>query len=146
MDEFFDSSPKKRKKVNKSPLILGISAFGHDSSCVLIDEQSGKIIFALTEERFSNVKHDSGFPAASISKIKERVLKDRLGLINHIALNFDSSSNVSFLKNFLNSSIDKKTATLVIKELLKYIDNAQIIHPDFFPLNYNIRTTKINKC
>ena len=55
-----------------------------------------------------------------------------------------ASPHISFLKDFLKSSIDKKTAILVIKELLQYIDNAQIIHPDFFPLNYITHILKEN--
>ncbi|MBU2025928.1 MAG: carbamoyltransferase [Patescibacteria group bacterium] len=40
--------------------ILGISAYYHDSAvCVLRD---GEIIAAAEEERFSRIKHDSGFP------------------------------------------------------------------------------------
>ena len=44
MDDYSDCPPNKNKRVDKVPLILGISAFGHDSSCVLIDEKSGKIL------------------------------------------------------------------------------------------------------
>ncbi len=54
--------------------ILGISCFYHDSAAALID--NGKIIAAAEEERFSRIKHDSGFPTHAIkfcldkSKIK----------------------------------------------------------------------------
>ena len=45
-------------------VILGISAFYHDSAaCILID---GKIIAAAQEERFSRKKHDSSFPKNAI--------------------------------------------------------------------------------
>lgn len=44
--------------------ILGISCFYHDSAAVLIDD--GKIVAAAEEERFSRVKHDSGFPTRAI--------------------------------------------------------------------------------
>lgn len=44
--------------------ILGISCFYHDSAAVLIDD--GKIIAAAEEERFSRIKHDSGFPNHAI--------------------------------------------------------------------------------
>lgn len=40
--------------------ILGISAFYHDSAACLIKD--GEIIAAAQEERFSRIKHDSGFP------------------------------------------------------------------------------------
>ena len=46
------------------PLILGISAFYHDSSATLVDGQ--KIIAAAQEERFSRKKHDSNFPTEAI--------------------------------------------------------------------------------
>lgn len=44
--------------------ILGISCYYHDSAAVLIDD--GKIIAAAEEERFSRVKHDSGFPSHAV--------------------------------------------------------------------------------
>ena len=47
--------------------ILGISAFYHDSSAALIKD--GKIIYAIQEERFTRIKHDSSFPKESIKYI-----------------------------------------------------------------------------
>ena len=44
--------------------ILGISCFYHDSAAVLI--QDGRIVAAAEEERFTRVKHDSGFPEEAI--------------------------------------------------------------------------------
>lgn len=44
--------------------ILGISAYFHDSSAVLI--QDGHILCAAQEERFSRKKHDESFPKQSI--------------------------------------------------------------------------------
>jgi carbamoyltransferase len=40
--------------------ILGISAYYHDSSAVLIKD--GKIVAAVEEERFTRTKHDNSFP------------------------------------------------------------------------------------
>ena len=40
--------------------ILGISAYYHDSAAALLVD--GKIVAAAHEERFSRIKHDSGFP------------------------------------------------------------------------------------
>jgi carbamoyltransferase len=49
--------------------ILGISAFYHDSAAaILID---GELIAAGQEERFSRIKHDSGFPAHAIKYVLE---------------------------------------------------------------------------
>jgi carbamoyltransferase len=44
--------------------ILGISAFYHDSAAALV--QDGAIVAAAQEERFTRVKHDSGFPARAV--------------------------------------------------------------------------------
>ena len=49
--------------------ILGISAFYHDSAAaILID---GELIAAAQEERFTRIKHDSGFPAHAIKYVLE---------------------------------------------------------------------------
>jgi carbamoyltransferase len=45
-------------------VVLGISAFYHDSAAALVAE--GKIIAAVQEERFTRKKHDDGFPANAI--------------------------------------------------------------------------------
>jgi carbamoyltransferase len=44
--------------------ILGISAFYHDSAAALIVD--GQVVAAAQEERFTRVKHDSGFPARAV--------------------------------------------------------------------------------
>ena len=48
----------------KLTIILGISAFYHDSAASLIID--GDIIAAVQEERFTRKKHDSKFPNNSI--------------------------------------------------------------------------------
>ena len=45
--------------------ILGISCYYHDSAAALV--QSGRILAAAQEERFSRRKHDPGFPAGAIA-------------------------------------------------------------------------------
>ncbi len=63
-------------------IILGISAFYHDSASALIID--GQIIAAAQEERFSRKKHDSSFPIQAI----EYVLKEgkiSLREVDHIA-------------------------------------------------------------
>ncbi len=46
-------------------LILGVSAFYHDSAAVLL--RDGAIVGAVQEERFSRRKHDSAFPREAIA-------------------------------------------------------------------------------
>src|SRR5579871_678145 len=47
-------------------LILGISAFYHDSAACLIKD--GEILFAAQEERFTRIKHDRSFPVNAIAR------------------------------------------------------------------------------
>jgi carbamoyltransferase len=44
--------------------ILGISCYYHDAAAALL--QSGQLVAAAEEERFSRIKHDFGFPAQAI--------------------------------------------------------------------------------
>lgn len=48
-----------------SHIIVGISAFYHDSAAALI--RDGEIVAAAQEERFSRIKHDAGFPAQALA-------------------------------------------------------------------------------
>ena len=45
-------------------LILGVSAFYHDSAAAII--RDGEIIAAAQEERFTRKKHDAGFPVHAV--------------------------------------------------------------------------------
>ena len=56
--------PKSR--FGKRRCYLGIAALTHDTSVSLVDSDSGEILYAQSEERFSNVKHDSGFPIGCV--------------------------------------------------------------------------------
>lgn len=48
-------------------IILGISAFYHDSAAALI--VNGNVIAALEEERFTRIKHDNHFPIMAITRL-----------------------------------------------------------------------------
>lgn len=45
-------------------LILGISAFYHDSAACIV--RDGEVVAAVQEERFSRIKHDAGFPRQAV--------------------------------------------------------------------------------
>ena len=72
--------------------ILGINAFHGDSSACLLDD--GRLVAAVEEERFRRQKHWAGFPTLSI-----RYCLQAAGIsiadIDHVALNQDSSANLS---------------------------------------------------
>jgi len=120
----------------EAALVLGISVFGHDSSCALVDATSGDILYAMTEERFSNVKHDGGFPTASLALLLERIDQEKLGWISHVALNIDPAISVERLKAELVNCLNAESACLLINEFDRLLETADILHPDYFPLNY----------
>ena len=47
--------------------ILGISAFYHDSAAAMVID--GEVIAAVQEERFSRIKHDSGYPFNAVNYV-----------------------------------------------------------------------------
>ncbi len=48
----------------KTPLILGLSGYYHDSAACLV--AGGRIVAAAQEERFTRIKHDAAFPARAV--------------------------------------------------------------------------------
>lgn len=63
-------------------VILGISAFYHDSAAALLID--GEIIAAAQEERFSRKKHDAGFPKYAIRYCLDQAGID-LGEVDQVA-------------------------------------------------------------
>ncbi len=61
--------------------ILGISAFYHDSAAALID--SGEIISAAQEERFTRKKHDARFPKNAINNVLKEA-NSSLDQVDHV--------------------------------------------------------------
>ena len=50
--------------MTKPSIVLGVSAFYHDSAATIV--RDGHIIAAAQEERFSRIKHDASFPTQAI--------------------------------------------------------------------------------
>lgn len=63
-------------------LILGISAYYHDSSAALIKD--GKVVAAVEEERFTRKKHDNSFPLAAIDFCMKQAGVD-INKVNYVA-------------------------------------------------------------
>ena len=62
-------------------VILGISAFYHDSAAALLID--GKIVSAAQEERFTRKKHDANYPFHAIEYVLENS-KLKLTDVDHI--------------------------------------------------------------
>ena len=71
--------------------ILGINAYHGDASAALIVD--GQLVAAVEEERFTRVKHDTGFPHRSV-----RYCLDTAGIrpedVDHVALSRDPRANL----------------------------------------------------
>ena len=50
-------------------IVLGLSFYYHDSAAAIVKD--GVLVAAAEEERFSRVKHDSGFPQLAIEFVCE---------------------------------------------------------------------------
>ena len=101
-------------------LILGLNVFGHDSSASLINSSSGEILYCLTEERFSNKKHDGKLPIACIKQLVTLIEENQLGHIAHIATNLDYTLIINkYLFFHLKSMLDENTATLIKNEIFE---------------------------
>ena len=77
-----------RIKTGSRACYLGVGAFTHDTSVSIVDCNSGMILFALSEERLSNKKHDSGFPIGCIKKAMA-TLPSLDAHIEKVCVNFD---------------------------------------------------------
>ena len=101
-------------------IFLGIHV-GHNASAALM--RDGKIIFALQEERFTNLKNFYGYPAQSIEYCLEYVKSKNL--IIDIAAFSTTNHHLFFSKyrfnNFFNiSDFDKFYSVSLNKNKAKY--------------------------
>jgi carbamoyltransferase len=81
--------------------VLGISAFGHDTSACLVAKDSGEVLYAVAEERLTNVKHDSRFPAGGIKQCIEAAKGYGLR-VTDVAINFN---DIEFIRGALADEI-----------------------------------------
>jgi len=104
-------------------VILGLNIFHGDSSACLMKD--GKIISAAEEERFTRIKHFSGFP---LNAINYCLSNSNLSIeeVETISVNFNSKYNlknkiVFMLKNFLSTNFFPRLTLTVKKNSLDRI-------------------------
>ena len=116
----------------KDKYILGVSFGFHDSAVCLV--QNGKVISAVEEERFTRIKHFTGFPINSINFcLKENKLS--LDDIDFVSVNHNKSYNFKHrlffgLKNFYKRQTLNRIKSLFSKANIHYFFNKN--------LNYDI--------
>ena len=85
-------------------MILGIS-ISHNSTACLVNNQ-GKVLFCCSEERFSRIKNDWGFPKLSIDYILKNIIgpskieKVTIGEICYSEYGYDSFAEIVYLGNY----------------------------------------------
>jgi carbamoyltransferase len=109
-------------------VVIGIGCFGHDASACVVDATSGKVLYAIAEERLSNIKHDWRFPIGAITGCMDFIEKNSCHY-NHVAINFD---DFEFVKGTLFSQVD--FLVLDKNEASTIKDSISAIHPyaDYF--------------
>jgi carbamoyltransferase len=115
--------------------IIGINAFHPDSSACIIED--GTLLHAVEEERFTRIKHWSGFPINSIKFcLSEANIK--LSDIKYIAINRDSKAN--FHKKILHFLRYRPEIKLLLQRFTfrkKIINIANILRDEFGNDNFN---------
>ena len=102
-------------------IILGLNIFHADTSACLVKD--GKLIVAVEEERFTRIKHFTGFPKNSINFcLKEGRVK--LEDVDYICVNYNTNYNfkekvIFSLRNFYKSNFFKKAFFSLKKKSLK---------------------------
>jgi carbamoyltransferase len=99
--------------------ILGINAYHGDASAALVID--GQLVAAVEEERFTRVKHDTGFPHLSI-----RWCLEEAGLrphdIDHFALSRDPKANLGMrVRHAVKDRAGRKVATRRASNLKKIL-------------------------
>ncbi len=124
-------------------IILGISAFYHDSAAALV--KNGEIVAAAQEERFTRVKHDSNFPLYSVKYVLEEAKielydVDAIIFYDKPLLKFERllETYVSFAPRGLISFV--KAMPIVLREKL-FLKN--LIIKNLKTLNKSLKPNKI---
>lgn len=101
-------------------IILGLNVYHADTAaCIILD---GKILAACEEERFTRIKHYTGFPVNSINFCLKKA-NIKLSDVDHVAVNYNLNYNFySRLKfafsNITSSSIISKIGNLINKQTI----------------------------
>ena len=121
----FDSADKIHPNVflksqGKTPGVLGVGALSHDTSATLINSEDSKIIYAGSEERLSNIKHDSCFPIGSILKCLSLAEKYNI-YIDRVAINFDPNL---YLQHHVKFGLDRySVSTNESTQFISHLEN-----------------------
>ena len=112
-------------------IVLGINVFHADTSaCILKD---GKIIAACEEERFTRIKHFTGFPFNSINHCLN-TLRISLNEVDYITVNYNLKYNFLERTKFLFSNLKSSN---ILNKLLNIYNKKSLsdLFIDYFGIN-----------
>lgn len=78
----------------KRQAIIGIGSFGHDNAAALVSADDGSVLFAIAEERLSNLKHDGHLPVGSVKSCLDFASQHGFH-ISDVAVNLDEFEFIS---------------------------------------------------
>jgi len=93
----------------KAGCILGIGCLSHDSSVALVNASTGDVLYAIAEERLSNLKHDSRLPWGGILTAIKTAEQQGMS-IKSVSINFDPSL---FLPGIVQDDVDELSSAAV---------------------------------
>lgn len=122
-------------------VILGVGCFGHDSSACVVERESGNVLFAIAEERLSNIKHDWRFPIGAVTKCQEFIHGNDY-FFESVAINFE---DFEFTSGTLFSEIDLILQDKTSAKKLK--DSIELVYPfaDYFSFNGSFSKTYLSR-
>ena len=102
--------------------VLGINAFGHDTSAVLVVD--GHIVSAISEERVSRKKHDRTFPSLSVNYLLK---KENLKIDDIDAIGINMEINFYINEFHFNNKYPIANETKQMERVLPLLNLKQII-------------------
>ena len=92
--------------------ILGVSSLGHDAATALVDAENGQVLYAIAEERLTNLKHTSKFPIASL-RAAQAFAQANDCRIDAVALSFVPAE---FSSGTLRRELEKRVPQAAVRE------------------------------
>lgn len=93
---------------------IGIGALTHDTSAALVRDEDGSVLYAVSEERLSNVKHDSRFPSGALWRCCEAAQQAGLRVAG-VGVNFKYQEFVSVtLRNQLAGAFSEAECAVMV--------------------------------
>lgn len=122
--------------------IIGINAFVHDTATCLVDASDGRVLYALAEERLTNLKHCSRFPIGTLRQALE--IAEKAGCaVTDVAINSDPSLFISGrLAPFIRELVQNpEQADFLVSRLISLLP-----FPDYYlPAGYSFATQSIDE-